>query len=149
MSQLNELLGVLTVAVGQTVSNSLSDLLTPGQLRTALHFMDAMTIRAPQNLTETANIQVARKRNPTAADWVTTTSIELLPGADILDEWGSVITDESAALLPLLTEGMGSGASAIASGESFWDLRIVLSDPADAQRQFYVSVGMAVSAGGM
>ena len=147
MGQLNEQLGYLTVAAGATVSNSLSDILSSGQLRTALHFMDAMTIRAPQNLTETANIQVARKRNPSASDWITTTSIELLPGADILDEWGVVITDESASLLPLLTEGMGSGASAVSIGESFWDLRIVLSDPADAQRLFYCSISLLVSGG--
>lgn len=148
MSRLNETLATLTVAVGALESNTLASQLTPGQLRTALHFMDDMTIRAPRNLTESANIQVSPVRNPSASDWITTTTIELLPSGEILDEWGVVITDETAALNPLITEGLGTGASVIASGEVFWDLRVVLSDPADAERQFKVGVSMLVSAGG-
>lgn len=134
MGLLTETLGTLTIASGQTTSNRLGSVLSDGQLKTALGFLDALSIYSPQGLAEDIEIQVSPVKNPTASDWVNYGLIDVGLAEDILTEASTDLQDESDVVLE--TESLGSGGVTTIEDQSFRDLRLVASSAVAADRDF-------------
>jgi len=134
MPLLTETLGTLTVASGATTSDTLGSQLSAGQLKTALGFLDALSLYCPQGLAEDVTVQLSPVDSPGATDWIDYTTIVLSAIDDLLDENGVALLNESD--VPLFAESFGLGNVTAIEDESFKDLRVVLNEPAAATRTF-------------
>lgn len=145
MSILTETIAVLTIASGQTTSGTLGSVLSRGQLRTALGFLDNMTIFLPQGISEDIQVQISPVRNPTASDWVTYGSIGVIVSDELLTEVGDVILAENSD--PLLTETDTWGGTSQLDDLSFKDLRLMSTKAVAADRVFKILGKLVVPSG--
>lgn len=134
MPILTERLGQLTILSGATVSNTLGSQLSAGQLKTALGFLDALTIYNPQGLAEDTMIQLSPVETPASGDWVDYALIDTTLSDDILTEDSLVLMDENSAALQ--TESESQGGLTNFEDVSFRDLRLKAMTAVAADRVF-------------
>lgn len=101
----NETLGTLTIASGQTTSTKLSDILSAGQLKTALGALEQLSIRSPAALTGAVTVEVALEEPGTTFEPLNDPS-----GSDITLAAGEVkvipyVTFKDIQLVSSLAEG--------------------------------------------
>lgn len=134
MGLITEKLGTLTISSSATESNTLGSQLTAGQLKTALGFLDAVSIYTPQGLAEDVEIQLSPVETPTASDWTNYGLIDTGLALDILTEALDDLQDESSVVLE--TESSGLGGVTTLEAQSFRDIRLVASTGVAAARSF-------------
>lgn len=147
MTLVTETLATLTIPSGQTLSPTLGSLLSRGQLRTALSFLDNLTIMAPSGLDEDTQVQISSVRNPAYTDWVDglDLNVSIAPADQILDELTNAITDEAS--VNLYTQGLGSGGPTQLNDLSFKDLRLKSAVAVAADRNFAILAKMDIPSG--
>lgn len=134
MGLLTERLGTLTISSGTTESNTLGSQLSAGQLKTALGFLDAVSIYTPLGLAEDVEIQLSPVKAPTASDWRNYGLIDTGLALDILTEALDNLQDESSVSLE--TESSAQGGVTTLEDQSFRDIRLVASGAVAVDRAF-------------
>ncbi len=134
MGLITETLGTLTISSGATESNTLGSRLSGGQLKTALGFLDAVSIYTPQGLAEDVEIQLSPVETPSSTDWRNYGLIDTGLALDILTEALDDLQDESSVVLE--TESTAQGGVTTLEDLSFRDLRLVASGAVAADRAF-------------
>lgn len=134
MPLLSERLGVLTISSGGTTSTTLGSVLSAGQLKTALGFLDALSVYAPQGLAEDISIQLSPVESPASTDWIDYGSINTTLAEELLAEDGDTLLTEDS--LDLLAESLDEGGIALIESYTFKDLRLVASSNVAADRSF-------------
>ena len=145
MPLLTEKLGSLTISSGGTTSAALSTVLSAGQLKTALGFLDALTLYSPQGLAEDITIQLSPVDSPTATDWIDYGLINTSLAEELLTEDLTVILTEDSD--PLLTESLDEGGISLIDDYSFKDLRLVASSAVAANRTFILLAKLLTPSG--
>lgn len=134
MGLITEKLGTLTISSGNTASNTLGSQLSAGQLKTALGFLDAVSIYTPLGLAEDVEIQLSPVETPAASDWRNYGLIDTGLALDILTEALDDLQDESSVVLE--TESTAQGGVTTIEDQSFRDMRLVASGAVAADRAF-------------
>lgn len=134
MGLITEKLGTLTISSGATESNTLGSQLSAGQLKTALGFLDAISIYTPLGLAEDVEIQLSPVETPAASDWRNYGLIDTGLALDILCEDLTDLQDESSVVLE--TESTAQGGVTTIEDQSFRDMRLVASGAVAADRAF-------------
>ncbi len=134
MGLITEKLGTLTIASGAVTSNTLGSQLSAGQIKTALGFLDAVSIYTPLGLAEDVEIQLSPVETPAASDWRNYGLIDTGLALDILCEDLTDLQDESSVVLE--TESTAQGGVTTLEGQSFRDMRLVASGAVAADRAF-------------
>lgn len=143
MTLIQETLGSLTITVGQTTSNTLGSQLSAGQLKTALNFLDALSLYAPQGYAEDIIVQLSPVENPAETDWINYTTISLSVLEDLLDELAIPLMTELS--VSIQSESTGSSKVTTFEVESFKDLRLVAQDATAATRTFKLLAKLSIA----
>jgi hypothetical protein len=145
MTLVTETLATLTIPSGQTLSPTLGSILSRGQLRTALSFLDNLTIISPQGIAEDIQVQISSVRNPATADWVVSGLIDVTAADEISDEANNPVTSELSD--DMFTENSLWGGVAQLDDTSFKDLRLQSDVPVAANRIFKILAKLNIPSG--